>query len=151
MGPLRILTFQNSRMHGLLQNALLDHHFYSLPLFRITLNMTSVADPGEGPGGPAPPPLFLHQTDARKAEKNFCDPPSLSKGLNDQAPLIWRSRSATGHEKKNWLSNVYQFLKFSFTRRFKITKDLQGLNYSLLITKTEETYRPVTFKTIVSS
>ena len=62
-------------MHGLLQNALLDHHFYSLPLFPITLNMTSVADPGEGPGGPAPPPLFLHQTDARRAEKNFGTPP----------------------------------------------------------------------------
>ena len=27
-----------------------------------------VADPGEGPG-PAPPPLFLDQTEARKAEK----------------------------------------------------------------------------------
>ena len=103
----------------------------------------------KGPG--APPPSFLHQTDARRAEKNFWDPPSLSKGLDDRAPLIWRSGSATGHEKKNWLSNVYQFLKFSFTRRFKITKDLQGLNYSLLITKTEETYRPGTFKTIVSS
>ena len=151
MGPLRILTFQNSRMHGLLQNALLDHHFYSLPLFPITLNMTSVADPGEGPGGPAPPPYFYTKLMPEGPKKKFGDPPSLSKGLNDRAPLIWRSGSATGHEKKNWLSNVYQFLKFSFTRRYKITKDLQGLNYSLLITKTEETYRPVTFKTIVSS
>ena len=151
MGPLRILTFQNSRMHGLLQNALLDHHFYSLPLFPITLNMTSVADPGEGPGGPAPPPYFYTKLMPEGPKKKFGDPPSLSKGLDDRAPLIWRSRSATRHEKKNRLSNVYQFLKFSFTRRYKITKDLQGLNYSLLITKTEETYRPVTFKTIVSS
>ena len=150
MGPLRILTFQNSRMHGLLQNALLEHHFYSLPLFPITLNMTSVADPGEGPGGPAPP-YFYTKLRPEGPRKNFWDPPSLSKGLDDRAPLIWRSGSATGHEKKNWLSNVYQFLKFSFTRRYKITKDLQGLNYSLLITKTEETYRPVTFKTIVCS
>ena len=150
MGPLRILTFQNSRMHGLLQNALLEHHFYSLPLFPITLNMTSVAVPGEGPGGPAPP-YFYTKLRPEGPKKKIGDPPSLSKGLDDRAPLIWRSGSATGHEKKNWLSNVYQFLKFSFTRRYKITKDLQGLNYSLLITKTEETYRPVPFKTIVSS
>ena len=75
MGPLRILTFQNSRMHGLQQNALLDHHFYSLPLFPITLNMTSVADPGEGRGGPAPPPLFLRQTEAQRAEKKFFGTP----------------------------------------------------------------------------
>ena len=36
--------------------------------------LLSVADPGEGPGGPAPPlppPLFLDQTEARRAEKNF--------------------------------------------------------------------------------
>ena len=31
---------------------------------------TSVADPGEGPGGPAPT-LFLNQTVAWRAEKNF--------------------------------------------------------------------------------
>ena len=30
----------------------------------------SVADPGEGPGGPAPP-LLLDQTKVRRAEKNF--------------------------------------------------------------------------------
>ena len=35
-----------------------------------------MADPGEGPGGPAPPPLFLDQTEARGAEKIFFgDPP----------------------------------------------------------------------------
>ena len=32
---------------------------------------SAVADPGEGPGGPGYPPLFLDQTDARRAEKNF--------------------------------------------------------------------------------
>ena len=38
---------------------------------------TSVADPGEGPMGPAllpfppPPPIFLDQTEARRAEKKF--------------------------------------------------------------------------------
>ena len=33
----------------------------------------SVADPGEGPGGPRPP-LFLDQTKARRVEKNFWRP-----------------------------------------------------------------------------
>ena len=32
----------------------------------------SVANPGEGPGEPGPSPLFLNQTEARRAEKkNF--------------------------------------------------------------------------------
>ena len=31
-------------------------------------------DPGEEPEGPAAP-LFLHQTEAWKAERNFGDPP----------------------------------------------------------------------------
>ena len=30
----------------------------------------TVADPGEGPGGPGPP-SFLDQNEARRAEKNF--------------------------------------------------------------------------------
>ena len=41
-------------------------------------------------------PLFLDETEARRAEKKFFDtgaPLSLSLGLNDLAsPLIWRSR-----------------------------------------------------------
>ena len=61
-------------MHGLLQNALLDHHFYSLPLFPITLNMTSVADPGEGPGGPAPP-YFYTKLMPKGPKKIFVTPP----------------------------------------------------------------------------
>ena len=62
------------------------HLFYidplSLNLWGISIKevirfqaLLSVADPGEGPGGPAPPlpppPLFLDQTEARRAEKNF--------------------------------------------------------------------------------
>ena len=48
----------------------------------------TVADPGEGPGGPgARPPLFLDQI--------FLRPPPLIQGLDDRSPLIWRSRSAT--------------------------------------------------------
>ena len=44
--------------------------------------MVAVADPGEGPG----PPLFLDQTEGRRAEKIFfCDrPPPLSQGLDDR-------------------------------------------------------------------
>ena len=42
-------------------------------------------DPGEEPEGPAAP-LFLHQTEAWKAERNFGDPPPpsprLSQGLD---------------------------------------------------------------------
>ena len=49
-----------------------------------------MADPGEGPGGP---PLFFHQTEARRAEKNFFGdtlspppPPPLFKGRDDRGP-----------------------------------------------------------------
>ena len=51
--------------------------------------MVAVADPGQGPGGPAapPPPLFLDQTEAWRAENFFWDRPTL---------LIWKSGSATG-------------------------------------------------------
>ena len=44
-----------------------------------------VADPEEGPGGlasPPPLPLFLDQTEARRAEKIF---------FETGPPLIWRS------------------------------------------------------------
>lgn len=46
---------------------------------------STMADPGEGPGGPSSP-LFLVQTEAQGAEKNF---------FGDQAPLIARSGSGT--------------------------------------------------------
>ena len=47
-----------------------------------------VADPGEGPGDPSPPPLFFDQTEARRAQKNFLEtaPPTLSQGLDDRPP-----------------------------------------------------------------
>ena len=57
-------------------------------------HLYSVADPGEGPGGSAL--LFLDQSEARRAEKAWGGPgPPLSKGLDDRAPLISRSRSGT--------------------------------------------------------
>ena len=44
-----------------------------------------MADPGKGSGGPAP--LFLNQTDARRADKFFGDRATpLSKGLVDRRP-----------------------------------------------------------------
>ena len=49
-----------------------------------------MADPGEGPGRPPLPPLFLDQTEARRAGKIFWETsPSLplSKGLDDRPPL----------------------------------------------------------------
>ena len=47
-------------------------------------NKLAVADPGEGRGGPScPPPQFLDQTEARRAEKLFLEtPPPLSQGLD---------------------------------------------------------------------
>ena len=44
----------------------------------------TVADSGEGPGGPLPPLLFLDQTEARRAEKFFLatGPTPLPQGLD---------------------------------------------------------------------
>ena len=38
--------------------------------YSLLLPTNLVADPGEGPGGPGPP-LFLDQTEARRAEKKM--------------------------------------------------------------------------------
>ena len=47
-----------------------------------------MVDPGKGPGGYSPSPVFLDQTEARRAEKIFLGyrPPYLSKGLDDRSP-----------------------------------------------------------------
>ena len=47
-----------------------------------------MADPGEGSGTSVPPLLFLHQTEARKAEKKIFGDWAipLSKGMDDRAP-----------------------------------------------------------------
>ena len=49
--------------------------------------VNTVADPGEGPGGPpTPPPLFLNQTEAQRAKKIFFKTrPTLSQGVDDRA------------------------------------------------------------------
>ena len=46
-----------------------------------------VSDPGKGH---APPPLFLDQTEARRARKKCVlrPPPSLSQGLDDRPPSL---------------------------------------------------------------
>ena len=63
---------------------------------------------GRGPFLP-PPPLFLDETEARRAENIFFQttllPPPLSPGLDDRARIICRSGSATA------LSRLYQSLK----------------------------------------
>ena len=46
-----------------------------------------MADPGEGPEGHGPPPLFLDQNEAPGAEKIFFETgPPLSQGLDDSRP-----------------------------------------------------------------
>ena len=59
---------------------------------------STVADPGEGPGGVRPLPLFLDQTEARRAKKHFFwrPPPPLSKDLDDRPPPLI-SRSGSGN------------------------------------------------------
>ena len=54
--------------------------------WQILRTMVAVADPWEGPGDPGPP-LFLDQTEARRAENNFFEPP-LSQGLDDRPPSL---------------------------------------------------------------
>ena len=47
----------------------------------------SVEDPGEGPGGPSP--LFLDQTEARRAKKEFFKTgPLLSQGLDPPLTIV---------------------------------------------------------------
>ena len=63
---------------------------------RQTGGASAVSDPGERPGGPAPPPSFLDQNEARKAEQKkiffeAAPPPRLSQGLDYRLPLIRRS------------------------------------------------------------
>ena len=52
----------------------------------LNISLIVVVDPGEGPKGPTPPPLFLDHNEAPRAEKKFLEtPPSpspLSGGLD---------------------------------------------------------------------
>ena len=59
---------------------------------RQTGGASAVSDPGERPGGPGPPPSFLDQNEARKADqKNFFwrPPPSAClRALITASPLF---------------------------------------------------------------
>ena len=61
---------------------------------KIWSGKNAVADPGEGS------PLFLDQTEARRAEKNILEtrPSPLSKGLDDHPPPPFISRSGSATE-----------------------------------------------------
>ena len=51
----------------------------------VQILQSAVADPGERPGGPAaPPPLFLEQTEAGRAEKKI-----LETGQNGRPKLFF--------------------------------------------------------------
>ena len=72
---------------------------------------------GRGPGGPPSLfPLFLDQTEARRAEKKFFwdRPPYLRVWMT--APLlIWRSASACDHP---WSTHIFQFSLSVKNRRY---------------------------------
>ena len=79
----------------------------------------SVADPGGAPGAP----LYLDETKARRAEKNFFwdqPPPPLSQGLEDRPPppFIWRSGSATGWGGGSYCVFLYSFFGLFCVFRF---------------------------------
>ena len=70
-------------------------------------------DPGEGPWDP-PPPLFLDQSEARRAEKNFLQiapPPFLRVWMTTTPPppLISRSGSGTVVNMKSYFVNWIHF------------------------------------------
>ena len=92
---------------------------------------SSVADPGEGSGGP----LFLDQTEARRVEKNFLDTAApFSPGLVARPPvpylvvwlpapppppLIWRSGSTTVHAICIFYSPLWKVYGLLATKPFR--------------------------------
>ena len=48
----------------------------------------AVADPEEGPGGPAPPPYCYSKLRPEGPKKFFETPPTLSQGLDDRPPSL---------------------------------------------------------------
>ena len=68
----------------------------SYPFCAFAVVSQPVADPGEAGGSP-PPPLFLDESEVRRAEKIiFVDRSLLSKGMDDPPPApppylkVWR-------------------------------------------------------------
>ena len=68
------------------------------------LPLGTVADPGEGPGGPASPPLFLDQTETSRAENIFFGdgplPPPLSQGLDPA--LVYSNENRNNEIVRAW-------------------------------------------------
>ena len=71
----------------------------------------SVADPGRNPR----PTLFLDQTEARRSKffflKTGSPPPPLSQGLDDRAPLNWRSGSATAYTNDSYSKSITENIR----------------------------------------
>ena len=97
-------------------------------LLVIGLSWQSEADPGEGPGGPAPPypTLFLDQTEAWRAKKIFLGDwaPPLSKGLDDpdvHFPILftWGCRPEELNTR-NW--KIYSSSNWNSTNHKKLGK-----------------------------
>ena len=65
----------------------------------------TVTDIGEGPS--PGPPLFLDQTEARRAKKNFLETaPPPSKGLDDWGPLLSQGLDPALLKKLLFESNI---------------------------------------------
>ena len=80
----RVLQNTPSAFYGGIQTSCIDCLAFPCP------KPVTVMDPGEGPRGTRPPPLFLDQTEGRRVERNFLEtappPPCLSQGV-DYRPL----------------------------------------------------------------
>ena len=91
---------------------------------------------GVSRGGP-PPPLFLDETEAQKAENIFFQTtplPPLSQVLDDRAPLIWRSGSATA------LNRLYQLLKGKTIIIMHACLSLPGKRTYAMLARVQQSY-----------
>ena len=97
--------------------------------------------PGElGSGvsrGAPPPPLFLDETEARRAENIFFlnhPPPPLISGSGWPAPLIWRSGSVTA------LNRLYQLLKRKTIIIMHACLSLPGKRTYTMLARVQQSY-----------
>ena len=83
------------------------------------------------------PPLFLDETEARRAENIFFlnhPPPPLISGLDDRAPLIWRSGSAAA------LNRLYQLLKGKTIIIIHACLSLPGKRTYTMLARVQQSY-----------
>ena len=81
----RVLQNTPSAFYGGIQTSCIDCLAFPCP------KPVTVMDPGEGPRGTRPPPLFLDQTEGRRVERNFLEtapppPPLLISGCGLPPP-----------------------------------------------------------------